>query len=277
MPVPLVSIVIPAYNEESRLPATLGRIGAYLLASGLDAEILIVDDGSSDGTAQLVEAAATKGAMRVGPASPGPGGESPGSERRIPSARLRLIRNPGNRGKGYSFRHGVSEARGTWVLFTDADLSTPIEEFEKLYARARDGRLDIVIGSRALPESNITLYQPFYRVWMGRTFNKMVRILAGLPFRDTQCGFKLMARERVRPLVERMVVDRFAFDVELLYLAHRAGLAIAEVPVTWHNSPVSKVGLLWDPANMLRDVWKIRRRDARGEYRRGTEPGRKTG
>lgn len=276
MPAPLVSIVIPAYNEATRLPATLGRIGAWLAVSGVDAEILIVDDGSSDGTGDLVEMAARTGFVPVeAPARPAVGAARSGpavrTEGRVPAGRLRLVRNPGNRGKGYSFRHGVREARGIWVLFTDADLSTPIEDFDRLYARARDGNFDIVIGSRALAESNITLYQPFYRVWMGRTFNRMVRLIAGLPFRDTQCGFKLMVRERVLPLVERMIVDRFAYDVELLLLAHRTGLTIAEVPVTWHNSPVSKVGLLRDPMNMLRDIWRVRRRFDRGEYRRADE------
>ena len=272
MPPPLVSIVIPAYNEEHRLPATLGRIGAYLARSGLDAEVLVVDDGSSDGTATLVETAARTGAVPV----EAPGEKGARTEGRVPVGRLRLVRNPGNQGKGYTFRHGVREATGTWVLFTDADLSTPIEDFEKLYARARDAHLDIAIGSRGLPDSRITLYQPFYRVWMGRSFNRMVRLVAGLPFHDTQCGFKLMARARVLPLIERMVVDRFAFDVELLFLAHRAGLSIAEIPVTWHNSPVSKVGLLRDPVTMIRDIWKIRRRYDRGEYRRaGQESGRK--
>ena len=244
---PFLSIIVPAYNEERRLPDALERIGAYLAEKGLDAELIVVDDGSRDGTARIVEEARLPGLSAAG--------------------RLRLIRNRGNRGKGHSVRRGVLDARGIWVLFTDSDLSTPIEDFEKLYKRATAGGHDIVIGSRGLPDSNIELYQPFHRVFMGQTFNRIVRLMTGLPFRDTQCGFKLMARERVRSLFERMVVDRFAFDVELLFLAHRAGLSVAEEPITWRDSPRSKVGLLGDPLNMLRDVWKIRRRFARGLYR----------
>jgi len=262
---PLLSIVIPAFNEEIRLPSTLSSIGSYLAAKGLDAEIIVVDDGSTDGTVRIVEQARQGGLGRArveGPATPTTEGV------RFDPERIRLVRNPENRGKGYSIRHGMFEARGTWVLFTDADLSTPIEDFERLHDSAREGDHDIVIGSRALPESRIELYQPLYRVLMGQTFNRIVRWIAGLPFRDTQCGFKLMGRERVRPLFERMVVDRFAFDVELLFLARHAGLSIAEVPVTWRNSPVSKVGLLRDPLNMLSDTWRIRRRFQRGDYRK---------
>lgn len=255
MPAPLLSIIFPAYNERSRLPGSLRRVAEYVGAKRLDAEIIVVDDGSGDGTA---DAAA---------------GIARSADWTLPAGRFRILRNTENRGKGYSIRTGLLAAGGTWALFSDADLSTPIEDFERLYTRAIDGQLDIVIGSRSLPESNITLYQPFHRWFMGQTFNRIVRLMTGLPFHDTQCGFKLMVRERVRPLLERMFVDRFAFDVELLYLACRTGLSVAEEPVTWHNSPVSRVGLLGDPVNMLLDIARVTRRYRRGGYRdRREEP-----
>jgi dolichyl-phosphate beta-glucosyltransferase len=249
MPAPLLSIVIPAYNEQTRLPGTLALVGAFLERGGLDAEVIVVDDGSADETAHAARQ------VREGWS----GFAEPG--------RFRVVSNRENRGKGYSTRRGILEARGNWVLFSDADLSTPIEDFDKLYEEATKGGYEIVIGSRALPESNVEIYQPFYRRFMGQTFNRIVRLMTGLKFHDTQCGFKLMVRERVRPLVERMVIDRFAFDVELLYLAVRAGLTVAEVPVTWRNSPMSRVGLIGDPLNMLRDISRVVRRFRRGGYR----------
>src|SRR5262249_42071720 len=154
----------------------------------------------------------------------------------------------------FSFRTGILEAQGRFVLVTDADLSTPIEEHAKLAAALRDGDLDVVIGSRGLPASDVQVRQGRMRQTMGRTFNRIIRRATGLPFHDTQCGFKLMDRERVRPIVEKMVVDRFAFDVELLFLCRRFGLAVREVPVTWRNAPGSKVTLIGDPLNMLLDV-----------------------
>lgn len=238
---PFLSIVVPAYNEELRLGETLRKIGAYLDASGVDAEILLVDDGSKDRTAELA-AAALKG------------------------RRGRVVSNGENRGKGYSVRHGLLEAQGRFVLLTDADLSTPIEEHAKLAAAVRDGDLDVAIGSRALAESDVQVRQHWIRQMMGRTFNRIIRGLTGLPFQDTQCGFKLMDRERVRPLFEKMVVDRFAFDVELLFLCERFGLSVREIPVTWRNAPGSKVSIVGDPANMVLDVLRVRWRFRRGLY-----------
>jgi dolichyl-phosphate beta-glucosyltransferase len=238
---PFLSIVVPAYNEEKRLGASLGKITAYLDTAGIDAEILVVDDGSKDKTAELAAKA-------------------------LEGRRGRVIRNGENRGKGYSVRHGVVEARGRFVLLTDADLSTPIDEQAKLAAVIRDRDLDVVIGSRALPQSDVQVRQGWLRETMGRSFNTIIRVLTGLPFRDTQCGFKLMDRERVKPLFEKMVVDRFAFDVELLFLCSRFGLSFAEVPVTWRNAPGSKVSLIGDPLNMLWDVLRVRWRFRRGLY-----------
>ena len=243
---PFLSIVVPAYNEEERLVASIGKIEAYLDAAGIDAEILVVDDGSKDRTAELAAKA-------------------------LVGRRGRVLRNGDNRGKGYSVRHGVAEARGRFVLLTDADLSTPIEEHAKLAAVIRDRDLDVVIGSRALPDSDVQVQQAWLRQTMGRSFNTIIRAVTGLPFRDTQCGFKLMDRERVKPLFDKMVVNRFAFDVELLFLCARFGLSVADVPVIWRNATGSKVSVLGDPLNMIADVLRVRWRFRRGLY--NPEPG----
>lgn len=243
---PFLSIVIPAYNEEERLVPSIQKIAAYLDVSALDAEILVVDDGSKDRTAELAAKA-------------------------LLGRRGRVIKNGENRGKGYSVRHGVVEARGRFVLLTDADLSTPIEDHAKLAAVIRDRDLDVVIGSRALPESDVQVRQGWLRQTMGRTFNTTIRIVTGLPFRDTQCGFKLMDRDRVMPLFAKMVVNRFAFDVELLFLCARFGLTVTDVPVIWRNAPGSKVSVIADPLNMIADVLRVRWRFRRGLY--NPEPG----
>jgi dolichyl-phosphate beta-glucosyltransferase len=238
---PFLSIVVPAYNEEERLVLSLGKIGSYLDAAAIDAEILVVDDGSKDRTAEL----ATKA---------------------LAGRRGRVVANGENRGKGYSVRHGVLEAHGRFVLVTDADLSTSIEDHAKLAAVMRDRDVDVVIGSRALPDSNVEIRQNWLRQTMGRSFNVIIRSLTGLPFRDTQCGFKLLDRERVKPLVEKMVVDGFAFDVELLFLCARFGLSVADVPVTWRNATGSKVSIVGDPLVMIADVLRVRWRFRRGLY-----------
>jgi len=238
---PFLSIVIPAYNEEDRLVASLAKIASYLDAGGIDAELLVVDDGSKDKTAELAAKA-------------------------LEGRRGRVVGNGENRGKGYSVRHGVLEARGRFVLLTDADLSTPIEEHAKLAAVIRDRDLDVVIGSRALPDSDVQVRQGWLRQAMGRSFNTIIRALTRLRFPDTQCGFKLMDRERVKPLFEKMVVDGFAFDVELLFLCARFGLSVADVPVTWRNATGSKVSLVGDPLKMIADVLRVRWRFRRGLY-----------
>ena len=238
---PFLTIVVPAYNEEARLPATLAEIGAWMDARRLDAEILVVDDGSRDRTAEIAAEA-------------------------LSGRRGRVLKNGENRGKGYSVRHGVLEAAGRFVLLTDADLSTPITEYDKVAAWVRDHDLDVAIGSRALPGSDVQLRQGVLRQTMGRAFNRIIRALTGLPFHDTQCGFKLLDRDRTRPLFEKMVLDRFAFDVELLFLCRRFGLTVREVPVIWRNSPGSKVSILGDPLNMIYDVLRVRWRFRRGLY-----------
>lgn len=238
-----LTVLIPAYNESARLLPTLARVREFIAEQKLDAEILVVDDGSTDDTAAIAEKALRGGIGRV-------------------------LSNPGNRGKGYSVRHGILEAAGRWVLFSDADLSTPIEDYLILAAAARDRDRDIVFGSRALHDSNVEVEQNPLRKLMGQTFNKVMKLLSGLPYKDTQCGFKLLDTERVRPLVEKMVVDRFAFDVELLFLGMRYGLSLEEVPVTWRNAEGSKVSILGDPLDMLKDLIRIRLRFRKGLYNR---------
>jgi dolichyl-phosphate beta-glucosyltransferase len=237
---PHLSVVVPAYNEEDRLGQTLPLILGYLQERSLEAELLVVDDGSSDATAERAGA--------------------------VLRDHGRVLRIAENRGKGHAVRSGVLAARGRWVLITDADLSTPIEEHARLAAVARDRDLDGVIGSRGLPDSRIEVHQPRWREMMGRTFNVLVRRLTGLDYRDTQCGFKLLDRERTRPIFERMVIDRFAFDVELLFLCRRFGLHVEEVPVVWRDDPRSTVGPLTDAPRMLADVLRVRWRFRRGLY-----------
>jgi dolichyl-phosphate beta-glucosyltransferase len=244
---PYLSVVIPAFNEEARLSDSLPRIVAYLDRAELDAEVLVVDDGSSDGTRRIAWSA-------------------------LEGRRARVLTNSENRGKGYSVRRGVLEATGNWVLMTDADLSSPIEEYATLAAAARDHDLDVAIGSRALPDSKVEVHQHFVRETMGKTFNLAIRAMTGLRFRDTQCGFKLMDRRRTEPLFRRMAVDRFAFDVELLFLCQRFGLRAREVPVVWRDSAGSRVSVLTDPLNMLFDVARVRWRFRRGLYNPDVEP-----
>lgn len=212
---PSLSIVIPAYNEETRLAATLERIAEYLgRQSPPFVEILVVDDGSRDRTAQVAA--------------------------RFPG--VRVLRNPGNRGKGYSVRHGMLEARGEWTLFTDADLSTPLEELEKLWAAAREGA-KVAIGSRALDRTLIGVHQPRLRETSGRVFNLFMRLATGLPFHDTQCGFKLFRSSAARMIFARQLLDGFGFDVEVLFIARRLGYPVAKVPVRWNDVAGTKVSL----------------------------------
>lgn len=227
-----LSIVIPAYNEERRIGRSLERICDYMKGSG-PYEVIVVDDGSSDGTVRVVMEA-----MERHPA-------------------ISILQNGVNKGKGYSVRRGVLYSRGKYVLMSDADLSTPIEEIEKLYKELEDGH-DIAIGSRALSESMILKRQPWYRQVMGKTFNKFVQGIAVWGINDTQCGFKLFKGDAARVIFSRQRIDGFAFDVEALYLAKRMGFPIREVPVVWVNSPGSKVRIFRDSLNMLRDIITIR-------------------
>ena len=239
---PELSIVIPAFNEELRLPATLERISAYLRSSHRDAEVLVVDDGSRDRTTAVAESFRGK----------------------IPS--LRVVPNGANRGKGYSVRHGVQEACGQIVLFTDADLSAPIEEAGKLIAALNTQNCDVAIGSRAVDRSLIAVHESPFREFAGIIFNKIVRLILWLPFVDTQCGFKAFRRERCAIIFEQQTIERFGFDPELLYLARHHGLRGVEIPVRWGHSPATKVSMLRDSLQMFLDVFKIRWNSLLGRY-----------
>jgi dolichyl-phosphate beta-glucosyltransferase len=241
---PDLSIIIPAYNEESRLPRTLTRIRDYFASKNISPsqiEILVVDDGSRDNTLRVAEEWAHE----------------------MPS--VRLISNGDNRGKGFSVRHGMLEARGRIALFTDADLSSPIEEYEKLLA-AIDAGNDVAIGSRALDRSLITMHQSRLRELAGMIFNGFVRIAMGLPFRDTQCGFKAFVREPSKIVFEQQRIKRFGFDPEILFLAKRHGLRTAEVPVRWAHDPATKVRMLRDSLMMFFDLLIIRWNWIAGRY-----------
>ena len=242
---PELSIVIPAFNEELRLPATLERIAAYLKDSRREVEVLVVDDGSKDRTAAVAESFRSK----------------------IPT--LRVVPNGVNRGKGYSVRHGVQEACGRIVLFTDADLSAPIEEADKLVDALQN--FDVAIGSRAVNRSLITVHESPFREFAGIIFNKIVRVILRLPFVDTQCGFKAFVRERCRIIFEQQTIERFGFDPELLYLARHHGLCAVEIPVRWGHSPATKVNMLRDSLQMFLDVFVIRWNSLCGRYPRRPE------
>jgi dolichyl-phosphate beta-glucosyltransferase len=227
-----LSIVIPAFNEAQRLPHTLQRITDWLDAKSWDhTEILVVDDGSRDKTAKLAE-------------SYGRG--------------VRLLRNPGNRGKGYAVRHGVLEAAGQWVLYTDADLSAPIEDFDRLCVAATRGNAQVAIGSRAIDRSLVQVRQAAFREYSGRFFNLVMRMTTGLPFLDTQCGFKLFRRDAAQAIFSRQKLDGFSFDVEDLYIAKKLGIPVVEVPVRWSNVEGTKVSL-WSGLRSFQDLILIRR------------------
>jgi dolichyl-phosphate beta-glucosyltransferase len=228
-----ISVVIPAYNESSRIFPTLCRIDEYLKNRFKGFEIIVVNDGSQDNTAEIVLKTRDK----------------------IKS--IKLIGYEVNKGKGYAVRQGVNNSKGNIILISDADLSTPIEEVEKLLVHY-DNSYDIIIGSRALKGSEIVIRQPWWRESMGKTFNRFVRFLILKNFMDTQCGFKLFKGDIGRETFARATVDRFAYDVEILYLAGKAGYRIKEVPIRWVNSPESKVNPIKDSLQMLKDLLKIR-------------------
>jgi glycosyltransferase involved in cell wall biosynthesis len=215
-----------------------------LRTAGREAEVLIVDDGSKDHTAAVAES----------------------FRDRIPS--LRVVPNGVNRGKGYSVRHGVQEARSPFVLFTDADLSAPIEEADKLIEALKSNNYDVAIGSRAVDRSLITVHESPFREFAGIIFNKLVRLILWLPFVDTQCGFKAFRRERCGIMFEQQTIERFGFDPELLYLARHHGLRAVEIPVRWGHSPATKVSMLRDSFQMFLDVFVIRWNALLGRYPR---------
>jgi glycosyltransferase involved in cell wall biosynthesis len=235
---PLLGIVVPAYNEARRIRGTLERLCHFKERRPYTIELMVVDDGSTDHTVETVS-------------------EFPG---------IRLVRNDRNHGKGFTVRHGVLEARGEFVLFTDADLSTPIEEVEKLLSVLQSSGADAAVGSRALERELIGIHQPWLRETAGRFFNLLVRVFTGLRLHDTQCGFKLFKRSSTRRAFELMRVEGFGFDPELLFLIERAGGRVVEVPVRWNDNPATKVRFLRDSTRMFLDLIAIRWRAFMGKY-----------
>lgn len=240
-PTELISIVIPAYNEENRLGGTLKHVHKWLHEHFERFEVIVVDDGSTDATSRTVEAFA------------------------LSAPQVRLIRIHDNTGKGYAVRTGMLSAEGQYVVFTDADLSTPIEEVDKALDLLQQG-YDVVIGSRALPGSDVQVHQNVVRETMGRIFNVFVRVMVGLPFSDTQCGFKCYTRRAAREIFSRTVVKGFAFDVETLAIAGRLGFRATDMPVRWINSPESKVKMFSSAIQMIWELFRIRLNLARGRY-----------
>lgn len=237
------SIVIPAYNEGARIATSLDRILRQAADCQWDAEILVVDDGSSDNTAELVRT------------------------RMRENASLRLLSNPGNRGKGYSVRNGMLHARGEILLFSDADLSSPIEEAGKLFAALATGA-DVAIGSRWVRSELQTEKQPLHRQLFGRLFNLALRIALGLKFKDTQCGFKAFTRRTADVVFPLQTIERWGFDPELIFLAQRFGFRVEEVPVTWAHREGTRINPLRDGIRMLGEMLRIRWNAITGKYSR---------
>jgi glycosyltransferase involved in cell wall biosynthesis len=237
---PRVSIVVPAFNEASRIGDSLRKTQAFLKEMPWSAEVLVVDDGSQDATAEIVAT--------------------------LPFQGLRLIRNEKNSGKGYAVKSGVLASSGEYVMFSDADLSAPIEELRKLLAVMQEQSADVVIGSRAIDRSFIEKHQSKGREWGGIVFNIMVRILLGLRIHDTQCGFKLFRRSRIVPVFEKMTITGFGFDPEILFLASRAQLKIVEIPVRWSHAEGSKIRFMRDSVRMFMDLLRIRWNQITGRY-----------
>jgi len=233
--IPELSIVVPCYNEEQRLPRTIEQIERYLAGKGVSYELILVDDGSGDGTRKIMDAAAE----------------------RNPAVRLEAL--PQNRGKGRALAEGVAVARGAEILVTDADLSTPIEEIDKLRAELGKGA-GVAIGSRALKGSRVEVSQPIYRVLMGKAFNLLVQAVLLPGIWDTQCGFKLFRADVAHDAFAALTTDGFGYDPEVLYRAKQRGVRIAEVPVVWRNSAPTKVSPIKSSIDMFRHVVRIRLR-----------------
>ncbi len=241
VPYPSISIVIPAYNEALRIEQTLKRVLGCVASQGWQAEVLVVDDGSTDETCDIVRTY-----MATHP-------------------ELHLIHNPGNRGKGYSVRNGLLQAIGEFVMFTDADLSAPMEEADRLFDALASGT-DVAIGSRWLDRSRQTQHQPIYRRFFGRCFNGVTRLVMNLPYADTQCGFKAFRRPAAQMIFRLQRVERWGFDPEILFIARRLGFKITEVPVSWGHDERSKMSYLRDGAKMLEEMAVIRTNSLLGRY-----------
>jgi glycosyltransferase involved in cell wall biosynthesis len=243
MATPQLSIVIPAYNESARIERTLQRVMACVDRQGWDAEVLVVDDGSVDRTVEIVRRWMER------------------------ERRLYLVQNDGNRGKGYSVRNGLLQASGEVVMFTDADLSAPMEEAERLMAAIAEGA-DVAIGSRWMDSARQTLHQPMYRRFFGRCFNGVTRTVMGLPFKDTQCGFKAFKRTAAQVIFRLQRIERWGFDPEILFIARKLGYDIREVAVTWGHDERSRMSYLRDGMKMLEEIAAIRVNSIAGRYDR---------
>ena len=235
------SIILPAYNESARIAATLDKILAHATERGWNLEVIVVDDGSNDGTADIVREYARKHAV------------------------MRLLENPGNRGKGYSVRNGMLHAKGEILLFSDADLSSPIEEADPLFAAIGEGA-DIAIGSRWVDRRLQIRRQPLYRRLFGRIFNLALRIILGLQFKDTQCGFKAFTRRSAQTIFPLQKIERWGFDPELLYLAAKFGFVVREVPVAWSHREGTRIHPLRDGIRMFGELLRIRWYALKGNY-----------
>jgi glycosyltransferase involved in cell wall biosynthesis len=235
------SIVIPAYNEGARLGPTLTKVLGYIAEHGCDAEVIVVNDGSRDNTADIVRDLA------------------------LTNSSLRLVENPGNRGKGYSVRNGMLHAQGRVVIYSDADLSSPIEEVPKLLQAISQGA-DIAIGSRWLKAELQTHRQPLHRQIFGRIFNLLLRATLGLQFADTQCGFKAFRRRAVQTIFPLQRIERWGFDPEILFLARKFGFTVKEVPVEWGHSGDTRIHPLIDGSKMFMEMLRVRWYDLTGKY-----------
>ena len=232
-PAPALSIVVPCFNEEKRLPRTIEQIERYLAGQGIPYELILVDDGSTDGTRKIMDAAAKR------------------------SRRVRIQALPRNRGKGRALAEGVAAAGGSEILVTDADLSTPIEELDKLQAELAKGA-GVAIASRALRDSRVEISQPIYRVLMGKVFNLLVQVVLLPGIWDTQCGFKLFRADVAHDAFAKLTTDGFGYDPEVLYRAKQRGVRIAEVPVIWRNSAPTKVSPIKSSLDMFRHILRVR-------------------
>ena len=239
-----LSIIIPAYEEQDRLGGSVQQILAYIESEKLDAELIIIDDGSKDQTAEIAEKACAE----------------------FPEIATQVIRYEKNRGKGYAVKTGLEAAKGDIALFSDADLSTPITELPKLISPIQNGEFDVTFGSRALDRTLIGVHQPWRREQGGKVFNFIVRLLTGLPFWDTQCGFKAFNMRAFRPLLGVMQIERFGFDVEFLFVANLHGLKLNEIPVRWDHDERTKVNVFRDSQRMFNEVRLIRKNAKKGVY-----------
>jgi dolichyl-phosphate beta-glucosyltransferase len=236
------SIIIPAYNEGARIGSALERVLGHVRQQGWDAEVIVVNDGSQDNTVEVACRYAEQNSV------------------------LKILENPGNRGKGYSVRHGMLHASGQVLLFSDADMSSPIEEAAKLFAAISEGA-DVAIGSRWLRTELQTQRQPWHRQVFGRLFNLVVRVMLGLKYTDTQCGLKAFTRGAARKIFARQKIERWGFDPELLVLAQKFGFRVKEVPVSWAHDARSQMNYFRDGVQMLGEMFKIRWNALSGRYR----------